>query len=193
MKKTALLAVFALSFSSFGGELEERMLKLENKIMELERRLENLERTNSVTKPVQTPRKISVLKEDLPPIQYTLIQKKFHKAEDKLIERDDKIQFIFNFTNNLSKQVDMVYGEMVIYDKYGKEVVKKSVKVYKPLDFFSSNKIKPGETFRRTIEIAYDENNPSLRYLKDVSLSDIKVELKFNKVEFSDGSAEFLD
>ncbi|MCX7738463.1 MAG: hypothetical protein N2Z80_03480 [Hydrogenothermaceae bacterium] len=67
--------------------MEERILQFENKVRELERRLESLERIDSVTKPVQTPRKISVLKEYLLPIQYTLIQKKFHKAEDKLIER----------------------------------------------------------------------------------------------------------
>lgn len=198
MKKLAtlmsILFVVNCGFSE-PNSTEEKLFKLETKIRELEKRIEALEKGKMDLKDntqYTTIKKTALLKEGVPPIEYQLVQKKFKKIEDKLIERDEKIQFIFNFTNNFSKQIDTIYGEMVIKDKKGEEILRKPIKVYKPLDFFSSNKIKPGETFRRTIEVIYDEQIPNLRYLKDASLSELDIQLIFNKVEFSDGSVEFL-
>lgn len=196
MKKVfvvSLVSIFATT--SFGQTLstEEKILQLENKIRELEKRIEVLEKGRADTTS-QSPvsKKTPVLKEGVPPIEYKLIQKKFKKIEDRLTERDEKIQFVFEITNNFSKQIDTIYGELVVKDRKGEEIIRKPVKIYKPLDFFSSGKIKPGETFRRTVEVIYDEQMPNLRYLKDAPLSDLIVELIFTKVEFSDGSVEFF-
>ncbi|MEZ0322876.1 MAG: hypothetical protein ABWJ98_01005 [Hydrogenothermaceae bacterium] len=202
--KKSLLVFTALFFASGYGfaenlSVDEKILQLETKIRELEKRVEALEKgytSQNLSQPAKqqsTVKKTPLLKEGVPPIEYTLLEKKFHKTENRLVERDDKIWLIFNFTNNFSKQIDVIYGELTIYDKNGNQLLNRPIKIYKPLDFFSSGKIKPGETFRRTIEIIYDEDIPSLRYIKDAPLSDLKVELKFNKVEFSDGSVEFLD
>jgi len=87
----------------------------------------------------------------------------------------------------------VIYGNLIVYDKNGNELLVQPVKVYKPLDILKTNKIRPGETFRKTLEIIYEDDKPNLRYVKDASLNEIKVELKFNKVEFSDGSIEFLN
>lgn len=201
MKKIILLTgVLMFSFSSFAdsNSLEDKVLQLEKKVRDLETRLESLEKRQVVqpNQPVQLnaiKKKTPLLREGVAPIEYQIIQKKFHKAEDKLIDRDDKIQLVFNFTNNFSKQIDVIYGDLYIFDRNGNELLRKSIKVYKPLDFFSSGKIKSGETFKRTIDIIYDPEIPNLRAIKDTPLSDLKVEIKFNKVEFSDETAEFLD
>lgn len=194
MRKVSILAlvlIFANSGFSEMNSMEEKVIKLETKVMELEKRVEALEKGKTdVKQPII--KKTPLLKEGVAPIEYKLIQKKFKKAEDKLIERDDKIQFTFSITNNLSKQIDVIYGEMIVKSIKGEEILRKPIKIYKPLDFFSPNKIKPGETFKRTIEIVYDDQLPNLRYLKEAPLSELNVELIFNKVEFSDGSVEFL-
>ncbi|MEJ5173108.1 MAG: hypothetical protein WHT47_05285 [Hydrogenothermaceae bacterium] len=202
MNIALLIITVIILISSYGFaenlSVDEKILQLETKIRELEKRIEKLEggytsqSNTQVIKP-SVVKKTPLLKEGLSPIDYQLLQKKFHKAEDKLIERDDKIQLIFNFTNNFSKQIDVAYGEITIYNKNGNQLLNKPIKLYKPLDFFSSGKIKPGETFKRTIDIIYDPDIPALKYIKDAPLSDLKVELRFNKVEFSDGSVEFLD
>lgn len=195
MKKLLFnLMVFSL-FTRFtdAATVEEKLLQLENKIKELENRVEVLERGKAEA-PYQQPvqKKTPLLKQGVEPIGYKLVEKKFKKIEDRLLERDEKIQFVFEITNNFSKQIDTIYGEIVIKDRKGEELVKKPIKIYKPMDFFSPGKIKPGETFRRTIEIIYDEQVKNLRYLKDAPLSDLNVELIFTKVEFSDGYVEMF-
>lgn len=192
MRKVSILAsvlIFTNSVFSEMNSMEEKVIKLETKVMELEKRLEALEKGKT---DVTIIKKTPLLKEGATPIEYKLIQKKFKKAEDKLIERDDKVQLTFSITNNLSKQIDVIYGEMIVKSIKGEEILRKPIKIYKPLDFLSPNKIKPGETFKRTIEIVYDDQLPNLRYLKEAPLSELNVELIFNKVEFSDGSVEFL-
>lgn len=183
----AVLSIFSFSFSQ---TLEERLENLEKKVKQLEERILQLE-----GKPViQSKGKESILiKEGVKPVEYTILQKKFHKGENKLYDRDDKILFVFNFTSNFKKDADVLYGNIKIYDKSGNELLTQPIKVYKPLDIIRSNKIKPGETFRRTIEIIYESDKPNLRYIKDAPMEDLKIEVEFNKVEFSDGSVEFLN
>lgn len=82
---------------------------------------------------------------------------------------------------------------MIVYNKDGNEILAKPIKIAEPLDIFSPMKIRPGETFTKVISIEYEPEKPNLRYLKDVKKEDIKVELVFDKVEFSDGSVEFLN
>ncbi|MGC9081299.1 MAG: hypothetical protein ACP5G3_06005 [Sulfurihydrogenibium sp.] len=183
----SVLAIFGLSFSQ---TLEERVENLEKKVKQLEERLLQLEGKPVIQSKTKEP---ILLKEGVKPVDYTLLQKKFHKAENQLYDRDDKIQLVFNFTSNFKKDVDVIYGNMKIYDKAGNELLIQPIKIYKPLDFIRSNKIRPGETFRRTIEIIYEPEKPNLRYIKDAPVEDLKIEIEFTKVEFSDGSVEFLN
>ncbi|ACN98990.1 hypothetical protein [Sulfurihydrogenibium azorense] len=187
LSTVAVLSIFTFSFSQ---SLEERVDQLEKKVKQLEERILQLE-----GKPlIQRKEKESILlKENVKPVEYTLLEKKFHKGENKLYDRDDKILFVFNFTSNFKKDVDVIYGNLKVYDKAGNELLTQPVKIYKPLDIIRTNKIRPGETFRRTLEIIYEPEKPNLRYIKDAPLSDLKVEIEFNKVEFSDGSVEFLN
>ncbi|PMP78119.1 MAG: hypothetical protein C0178_00250, partial [Sulfurihydrogenibium sp.] len=157
----SVLAIFGLSFSQ---TLEERVENLEKKVKQLEERLLQLEGKPVIQSKTKEP---ILLKEGVKPVDYTLLQKKFHKAENQLYDRDDKIQLVFNFTSNFKKDVDVIYGNMKIYDKAGNELLIQPIKIYKPLDFIRSNKIRPGETFRRTIEIIYEPEKPNLRYIKD--------------------------
>ena len=181
--------LIATSFSS-ASNLEERVNQLEQKVKQLEDRINQLEGRPII----QNKHKDSILiNENKPAIEYVLIEKKFHKGENKLYDRDDKIQFVFNITSNFKKDVDVIYGNLIIYDRNGNEILVQPVKIYKPLDILKTNKIRPGETFRRTLEIIYENDKPNLKFVKDASLNDIKVELKINKVEFSDGSVEFLN
>ncbi|WP_297886948.1 hypothetical protein [Sulfurihydrogenibium sp.] len=191
MKKvlSGLTVLSVISFS-FAQSLEERVENLEKKIKQLEERVLQLEGKPVIQSKEKEP---ILLKEGVKPVEYTMIQKKFHKGENKLYDRDDKILLVFNFTSNFKKDVDVLYGNLKIYDKSGNELLTQPIKVYKPLDFIRSNKIKPGETFRRTIEIIYETDKPNLKYIKDAPVEDLKIEIQFNKVEFSDGSVEFLN
>lgn len=190
MKKLLFIFILFFTTTSRGMTLEEKLIYLENKIRELEKRVETLEKA---TQPeMQTQKKPEPHKRETGYIDYKVVEKRFKKIEDRLVERDEKIQIVFEIRNNFPKQIDTIYGELIIKNKKGEEIIKKPVKIYKPLDFFSSGKIKPGETFRRVVELIYDEQLPNLRYLKDAPLSDLIVELIFTKVEFSDGSVEFL-
>jgi hypothetical protein len=191
MKKVlSTLSVLAIFGFSFSQTLEERVENLEKKVKQLEERLLQLEGKPVIQSKTKEP---ILLKEGVKPVDYTLLQKKFHKAENQLYDRDDKIQLVFNFTSNFKKDVDVIYGNMKIYDKAGNELLIQPIKIYKPLDFIGSNKIRPGETFRRTIEIIYEPEKPNLRYIKDAPVEDLKIEIEFTKVEFSDGSVEFLN
>ncbi|MGB9766817.1 MAG: hypothetical protein ACPLXN_05020 [Sulfurihydrogenibium sp.] len=191
MKKVlSTLSVLAIFGFSFSQTLEERVENLEKKVKQLEERLLQLEGKPVIQSKTKEP---ILLKEGVKPVDYTLLQKKFHKAENQLYDRDDKIQLVFNFTSNFKKDVDVIYGNMKIYDKAGNELLIQPIKIYKPLDFIRSNKIRPGETFRRTIEIIYEPEKPNLRYIKDAPVEDLKIEIEFTKVEFSDGSVEFLN
>ncbi|MGC9188429.1 MAG: hypothetical protein ACP5F0_03950 [Sulfurihydrogenibium sp.] len=191
MKKVlSTLSVLAIFGFSFSQTLEERVENLEKKVKQLEERLLQLEGKPVIQSKTKEP---ILLKEGVKPVDYTLLQKKFHKAENQLYDRDDKIQLVFNFTSNFKKDVDVIYGNMKIYDKAGNELLIQPIKIYKPLDFIKSNKIRPGETFRRTIEIIYEPEKPNLRYIKDAPVEDLKIEIEFTKVEFSDGSVEFLN
>jgi hypothetical protein len=191
MKKVlSTLSVLAIFGFSFSQTLEERVENLEKKVKQLEERLLQLEGKPVIQSKTKEP---ILLKEGVKPVDYTLLQKKFHKAENQLYDRDDKIQLVFNFTSNFKKDVDVIYGNMKIYDKAGNELLTQPIKIYKPLDFIRSNKIRPGETFRRTIEIIYEPEKPNLRYIKDAPVEDLKIEIEFTKVEFSDGSVEFLN
>jgi hypothetical protein len=184
------LTVLALFNFSFSQTLEERIENLEKKVKQLEERILQIEGKPVIQSKEKEP---ILLKEGVKPVEYTLIQKKFHKGENKLYDRDDKILFVFNFTSNFKKDVDVIYGSIKIYDKSGNELLTQPIKIYKPLDIIRTNKIKPGETFRRTIEIIYEPEKPNLRYIKDAPVEDLKIELQFNKVELSDGSVEFLN
>ncbi|PMP61437.1 MAG: hypothetical protein C0198_04985 [Sulfurihydrogenibium sp.] len=191
MKKVlSTLSVLTIFGFSFSQTLEERVENLEKKVKQLEERLLQLEGKPVIQSKTKEP---ILLKEGVKPVDYTLLQKKFHKAENQLYDRDDKIQLVFNFTSNFKKDVDVIYGNMKIYDKAGNELLIQPIKIYKPLDFIRSNKIRPGETFRRTIEIIYEPEKPNLRYIKDAPVEDLKIEIEFTKVEFSDGSVEFLN
>lgn len=126
MKKQLSILYIITLFYSYGFaenlSVDEKILQLETKIRELEKRVEKLESgytSQSNTQVVKPPvaKKTPVIKEGVAPIEYKLLEKKFHRTENKLVERDDKIQLIFNFTNNFSKQIDVAYGEITIYDK----------------------------------------------------------------------------
>jgi len=190
-KATAIfLSVLTVAYFSTANSLEDRVNQLEQKVKQLEDRLNQLEGRPIIQNKQKEP---ILLNENKPAVEYVLLEKKFHKGENKLYDRDDKIMFVFNITSNFKKDVDVIYGNLIVYDKNGNELLVQPIKVYKPLDILKTNKIRPGETFRKTLEIIYEDDKPNLRYVKDASLNEIKVELKFNKVEFSDGSIEFLN
>jgi hypothetical protein len=194
MKKTTavFLSVLTVAHFSLANSLEDRVNQLEQKVKQLEERLNQLE-GRSIIQNQNKQKESMLLNENKPAVEYVLLEKKFHKGENKLYDRDDKILFVFNITSNLKKDVDVIYGNLIVYDKNGNELLVQPIKVYKPLDILKTNKIRPGETFRKTLEIIYEDDKPNLRYVKDASLNEIKVDLKFNKVEFSDGSIEFLN
>ncbi len=195
MKKIAfIVSTLSLLTFSYGETLEDKVNQLQQKVQQLEERLNKLEgkQAQIESKPLKQREPI-LLDESKPPVIYTFVDKKFHKPEDVLVERFETIKFTFKITSNFKKDVDTIYGKMVVYDKNGNEILSKPIKIAKPLDIFTPMKIRPGETFTKVISIEYESEKPSLRYLKDAKNEDIKVELIFDKVEFSDGSVEFLN
>src|SRR5262245_51111680 len=101
--------------------LESRVSLLEAKIKELELRLSQVENPTATVIPSVPPKSANVQDKR---ISITLLNKNFHQADYNVGDSGDRIDFSFQFTNHLSKDIRAFTGEVVFKDLFQRVIIR---------------------------------------------------------------------
>ena len=104
--------------------LENQVSFLEAKIKELELRLSRIENPVTNATPATLTKSASVSNKQ---ISITILNKNFHQADYSAGDAGDRIDFIFQFTNHLRKDIRAFTGIIVFKDLFEKIIFKDGV------------------------------------------------------------------
>jgi len=160
-----------------GRTLEERLATLEAKVTELERRLSRLE--GPVAR--EEPKRVRVSKS---PISLTLLSKSFIKADPMAGNANDRIDFIFDLTSHLPKDIGAFKGVLVLKDNYDQKLLESELIV--------EDTIKAGVLlgWRGSISMDYDSSLDTHRMLLAIDKNNLRTKLVLKEVTYTDGTRE---
>jgi len=156
-------------------QIEERITTLEVKIEELEKRLDNLEHP---TQKIET----ETTKISKSPIFIKLIDKTFEKADFMSNQFEDRICCIFQFKNNLEKEIRAFTGKVIFKDLFDRQIIGFSTTVEK--------KIKTGDTAKYTGTIHFNQFLSNHNRFRSIDKKDLIVDFVLDKVIYADGTKE---
>lgn len=113
-------------------------------------------------------------------VTFTVFDKGFHKADMMNGEYTDYITFDIAIQNKTGKEIKAIKGPMTFYDLFGEEIYS--------ANYTQDDSIKPGETYKTSITLDYNQFDDKLTFLKNKELKDLKFEYVPEKIIFSDGS-----
>src|SRR6266508_63251 len=104
--------------------LENRVGFLEAKVKELELRLSRIENRATTATPRTPPESVNVLNKQ---IFITLLNKNFHKADYSAGDSGDRIDFSFQLTNHLEKDIRAFTGVVVFKDLFERVILRMGI------------------------------------------------------------------
>jgi hypothetical protein len=183
--QAALVLCFILAGSSYAQNvkyLEKRVAALEERVRKLELQLDKAlnpakykkaARQKKSTK--QQVRKLSPVES---PLRAKLFNKKLKTAEPG--ETDDNLAFLISFENDGAVGVISLKGEIIFKDTYGDSIMSFEADIKKPIPAGKNNTWFGG--------VVYDASNTSHRKILNMDIKNIVLELRLERVAFSDGT-----
>lgn len=154
--------------------LEERIAALEAKVTELAERLSRLE--GPVIR--EEPKRVSA---PLSPISMTLVSKSFVKADSTAGDVSDRINFLFDLTSHLPKDIQGFTGVLVLKDPHDQELLE--------VELVVEDAVKAKSVFGGwQASIDYDSSLDTHRRLITIDQDDLRVELVVKEVIYADGT-----
>ncbi len=158
--------------------LENRVDFLEAKIKELELRLSRIEQ--SATKVLTAPRQSVNVQNNK--ISINLLDKKFHTADYNAGDSGDRIDFAFEFTNHLEKDVRAFNGSVIFKDLFERSILK--------MGMTDERGIRSNATSQWIGGIKYNQFKDEHNRLLSVEKNDLITEFILEKVIYVDGTRE---
>lgn len=159
--------------------LENRIGFLEAKVKELELRLSQIENQASTLSPSSLPASTHVPNKS---ISITLLSKNFHPANYNAGDAGDRIDFTFQFTNHLKKDIRAFMGVIVFKDLFEKIILK--------MGFTDESGIRANSPSEWKGGMEYNQFTDEHRRLLNVAKNDLIVEFVLNQVIYADGTRE---
>ncbi|UCD85877.1 MAG: hypothetical protein JSU92_06685 [Deltaproteobacteria bacterium] len=127
----------------------------------------------------EEPEPAEVLKS---PISITLVSKSLLVGNPMEGNVSDQIDFIFDFTSYLQKDIEAFRGVLVLKDPVGQELLE--------VELIVDDAIKAGRILGWRGSVDYDPSLDTHRRLLTTDKNDLKVELALQEVTYTDGSNE---
>lgn len=185
MLQVLFIICFILANGSYAKDvkyLEKRIAALEERVRKLELQLDRAlnpakyAMTENRKKPAkQKVRKLSPVES---PLRAKLFNKKMKMAEPG--ETEDNLAFLISFENDGPVGVISFKGEIVFNTSDGDSIMSFEADIKKPIPAGKSNTWFGGVT--------YDSQNLSHRKVLDMNIKDIVLELRIERIAFSDGT-----
>ena len=161
------------------ASLENRVSFLEDKIKELELRLSRLEDPVAAINPNMPPQSSSVPNKHL---SITLLNKNFHQAEYGIGDSGDRIDFTFQFTNHLGKDIHAFTGIVLFKDLFERVILRMGLTDESGLRSGGTNHWKGG--------VEYNQFREEHNRLLNIGKNDLIVEFLLERVIYTDGMRE---
>lgn len=158
--------------------LENRVDFLETKIKELELRLSRIEQP--ATKVATAPRQSGNAQSKK--ISINLLDKKFHKADFNAGDSGDRINFAFEFTNHLEKDIRAFTGVVIFKDLFERAILKMGMTDEQGIRSNVTNQWRGG--------IEYNQFKDEHNRLLSIEKNDLITEFILEKVIYVDGTRE---
>ncbi len=161
------------------GEALDERLAIEVELIEIKERLSGIEEPVVIEEPERS-------RDSKSPIFITLVSKNFIEADPIAGDLSDRIDFIFDITNNLTKDVEAFNGVLVLKDLYDQKLLESELII--------EDTIKAGVLlgWRGSISLDYDSSLDTHRRLLIIDENQLKVELILKEVIYPDGTREFF-
>jgi hypothetical protein len=180
MLATAVLIVGVLLLAQAAAQKErtlvERVAALEAKVTELAERLSRLEGpvAREESKRVSAPHS---------PISMALVSKSLVKADSTAGDVSDRINFLFDLTSHLPKDIQGFIGVLVLKDPHNQELLE--------VELVVDDAVKAKSVFGGwQASIDYDPSLDTHRRLITIDQDDLRVELVVKEVLYADGTRE---
>lgn len=159
--------------------LENRVSLLEAKVRELELRLSRIENPAATATPSAPPESISPPNKQM---SITLLNKNFHQADYSAGDSGDRIDFVFQFTNHLGKDIRAFTGVVIFKDLFERIILRMGITDERGIRSGGTSQWKGGMEYNQ-----FEEQ--STRLLK-IEKNDLIVEFLLKQVIYSDGTRE---
>lgn len=184
-----LIIGFIICFILIGDSHAQRIKYLEKRVAALEERVKKLEMKldkalnpakyskteKRRTAPKQQVKKLSPIES---PIRAKLFNKKLKMAEPG--EVNDNLAFLISFENDAPVGIISFKCEIIFKDMYGDSIMSFEADIKKPISADKSNTWFGG--------VVYDSGNSSHRRILDMDIKDIVLELRIERIAYSDGT-----
>ncbi len=183
--QAVLVLCFILANSSYAQNvkyLEKRVAALEERVKKLEMQLDKAlnpakyaiaKKKRKSAK--QQVRKLSPIES---PLRAKLFNKKLKMAEPG--EVDDNLAFLISFENDARMGIISFKGEIIFKDTYGDSIMSFEADIKKPIPAGKTNTWFGG--------VVYDAGNLSHRRILNMDIKNIILELRIERIAFSDGT-----
>ncbi|UCD85874.1 MAG: hypothetical protein JSU92_06670 [Deltaproteobacteria bacterium] len=162
-----------------GRTIEERLAYLEAKLSELEGRLSRLEgpRAEREPKRARAPKN---------PISITILNKTFVRP-DPATGNDGRIDFIFDFSSNLQKDIAFFRGILVVEDPHDTKLLESELSI--------EDTIKSGVLlgWRGSISLGYDPSLDTHHTLATIDKGQLRARIVLKDVVYTDGTRETFE
>lgn len=159
--------------------LEDRVSFLEAKVKELELRLSRIERPAVTATPSAPPESLNAPNKQ---ISITLLNKNFHQADYSAGDSGDRIDFIFQFTNHLKKDIRAFTGGVVFKDLFERIILRMVIT--------EEGGIRSGGTSQWRGGMEFNQFEEAHKRLLNVGNNDLIVEFLLKQVIYTDGTRE---
>jgi len=165
--------------SPFTTSLENRVSLLEAKVKELELKLSRIANLATTATPSTPPESINVPNKQ---ISITLINKNFHQADYSAGDSGDRIDFILQFTNHLSKDIRAFTGFVIFKDLFERIILRMGIT--------DERGIRSGVTSQWKGGMGYNQFEEQSTRLLNTGKNDLIVEFLLKQVIYTDGTRE---
>lgn len=157
--------------------LENRVDSLEAKVKELELRLSRIENPAAIATSSAPPESINASNKQ---ISVILLSKNFHQADYDAGDSGDRIDFIFQFTNHLGKDIRAFTGVVVFKDLFERIILRLGITDESSIRSGGVSQWKGGMEYNQFV----DEHNRLL----NIGKNDLLVEFLLKQVIYTDGT-----
>ncbi len=168
-----------MSENSLQTSLENRVGFLEAKVKELELRLSRIENPAAIATPGAPPESINVPNKQ---ISVTLLNKNFHEADYSAGDSGDRIDFSFQFTNHLTKDIRAFTGAVVFKDLFERIILRMGIT--------DERGIRSGGTSQWKGGMEYNQFTEEHNRLLNIEKNDLIAEFLLKQVIYADGTRE---
>lgn len=157
--------------------LENRVSFLENRIKELELRLARIENPATALAPSTPPQPTNVPNKQ---ISVTLLTKNFHQADYDAGDAGDRIDFTFQFTSHLTKDIRAFTGAVIFRDLFERVILR--------LGITDEHGIRSGGTCQWKGGMEYNQFVEEHTRLLNTGKNDLIVEFLLEQAIYADGT-----